>query len=250
MPAVSWNWRVAVGKRLPCCRKRYIRLRRSVDTSVPEGHGGIASAADTGCEMRRILPAFAGLEVVYVSTEPASAADLAGLHATTRCATSSAATGWAWRCWAGSWPASSLRERPEVVVTTGAAPWLVGSGAGQAPAAQPHRLDRLRSPRRADVALGQLARCVADVWLTQWPHLARPGGPRVLGGGAVIFVTVGSMIPVRPADAGRWTAGRRRIRRGRGAGPDRRRQLPSRCTCAGSAGWNGPSSTRRSQEPG
>ena len=49
---------------------------------------------------------------------------------------------------------------------------------------------------------------MADAWLVQWEHLEPAGRPGVLGGGAVIFVTIGSMFPfdrlIRAMDA--WAA--------------------------------------------
>ena len=73
------------------------------------------------------------------------------------------------------------KERPEVVVTTGAAPglvalvlsrWLCGS--------RTVWIDSIAAAERLSMS-GRLARRVADAWLTQWQHLARPEGPHYWG---------------------------------------------------------------------
>jgi UDP-N-acetylglucosamine:LPS N-acetylglucosamine transferase len=125
----------------------------------------VASGGGHWVELRRIMPAFDGAEVVYVSTEPAADADLAparyyAVHNVTRRNRLGFAT-----------IVRQIfdilrRERPEVVVTTGAAPGLVALV--------------LAKPERMTLS-GRLARPVADAWLVQWPHLARPGGPEFWG---------------------------------------------------------------------
>ena len=42
---------------------------------------------------------------------------------------------------------------------------------------------------------GKLAGKFADVWLTQWPEVAKDRRPSLLGRRPMIFVTVGSMFP-------------------------------------------------------
>jgi exopolysaccharide biosynthesis glucuronosyltransferase PssD len=140
----------------------------------------VSSGGGHWVEMRRILPAFAGLEVVYVSTEPAIDADLAACryypvhNVTRRNRLGLTVLGW-------QMARILIRERPEVVVTTGAAPGLVGLALAKLLlGSRTLWIDSIAAAERMSLS-GQLARLVADVRLTQWQHLARPGGPQYWG---------------------------------------------------------------------
>ena len=140
----------------------------------------VASGGGHWVELRRIMPAFAGTDVFYVSTEAAADADLAPAryYAVTN-VTRKSYFAFAhtireiWRI--------VRAERPEVVVTTGAAPGFVAVVLAKL-------LCRSRTVWIDTVAhtegmtlSGRLARPFADAWLVQWPHLARPGGPEYWG---------------------------------------------------------------------
>ena len=73
-----------------------------------------------------------------------------------------------------------LRERPEVVVTTGAAPGYFGVRLGRLLGARTVWIDSVANVEELSLS-GQKAGRLADLWLTQWPHLARPGGPHFAG---------------------------------------------------------------------
>ena len=181
----------------------------------------VASGGGHWVELRRIMPAFDGTEVFYVSTETEADADLAPAryYAVTNVA---AAEPPRLRPTVRQLLAIVRTERPEVVVTTGAAPGFVALALAKT-------LCRSRTVWIDTVAhtegmtlSGRLARPFADAWLVQWPHLARPGAPSAggrccdrrpggaasadRGGGArMIFVTIGSMFPfdrmIRAMDA-------------------------------------------------
>jgi UDP-N-acetylglucosamine:LPS N-acetylglucosamine transferase len=140
----------------------------------------VASGGGHWVELRRIMPAFAGSEVVYVSTEPLADADLApARYYAVQNVTRKNRLGFAvvvgqlWRV---------LRaERPEVVVTTGAAPGLVALALAKLVCrSRTVWIDTVANSERMTLS-GRLARPVADAWLVQWPHLARPGGPDYWG---------------------------------------------------------------------
>ena len=67
-----------------------------------------------------------------------------------------------------------LRERPQVIITTGAAPGLLGLCWGRLIGAHTVWIDSLANVDALSGA-GRLAAFVADEWLTQWPHLQRMG---------------------------------------------------------------------------
>ena len=142
--------------------------------------GAVASGGGHWVELRRIMPAFAGTAVFYVSTEAQADADLAPARyfAVTNVTRKSrlAFLGTIAEIWR-----IVRAERPEVVVTTGAAPGFVALVLAKL-------LCRSRTVWIDTVAhtegmtlSGRIARPFADAWLVQWPHLARPGGPEYWG---------------------------------------------------------------------
>lgn len=73
-----------------------------------------------------------------------------------------------------------LRTRPGAIVTTGAAPGLFGVMFGKAMGATTVWIDSIANAKKLSIS-GRLARRFSDLWLTQWPHLATPRGPRYMG---------------------------------------------------------------------
>jgi UDP-N-acetylglucosamine:LPS N-acetylglucosamine transferase len=140
----------------------------------------VASGGGHWVEMRRIIPAFDGCDVAYVCTEPEADADLAAhRYYMIRNVTRKNRLGFAvviWQIWG-----ILRRERPDVVITTGAAPGLVALALAKGL----HRsrtvwIDSIAAAQQMSLS-GKLARPVADAWLTQWEHLARPEGPEFWG---------------------------------------------------------------------
>ena len=72
------------------------------------------------------------------------------------------------------------RIRPDIVVSTGAAPGYFALRFGKLFGARTIWIDSLANVERLSKA-GLLAGRYADLWLTQWPDLARPGGPDYAG---------------------------------------------------------------------
>ncbi len=73
-----------------------------------------------------------------------------------------------------------LRERPDVVISTGAACGYFAIRFGKLLGARAIWVDSIANVDEMSMA-GRLARRHADLWLTQWPHLAAPDGPHFLG---------------------------------------------------------------------
>jgi UDP-N-acetylglucosamine:LPS N-acetylglucosamine transferase len=131
-------------------------------------------------EMRRIMPAFAGFDVAYACTEPEADADMTGhRYYPIRDVTRRDRFGFAVVAWQ---VIGILRhERPEVVVTTGSAPGLIALALAKAFCrSRTVWIDCISQVETMSLS-GRLARPVADAWLTQWEHLARPGGPEFWG---------------------------------------------------------------------
>jgi UDP-N-acetylglucosamine:LPS N-acetylglucosamine transferase len=70
--------------------------------------------------------------------------------------------------------------RPHVVISTGAAPGLLCVAAGRLMGARTIWIDSIANVEVLSMS-GRLARYFADLWLTQWHHLATPAGPRYEG---------------------------------------------------------------------
>jgi exopolysaccharide biosynthesis glucuronosyltransferase PssD len=139
----------------------------------------VSSGGGHWVEMRRLLPALDGYETVFVSV-PGVAGDIpagARFHAVTD------VTRWSrlafirviWELWR-----IFRRERPAMVITTGAAPGLLALGIGRLFGAKAIWVDSLANVDKLSLS-GQLGGRVAHVWLTQWAHLAKPDGPHYQG---------------------------------------------------------------------
>ena len=72
------------------------------------------------------------------------------------------------------------RERPDVVVTTGAAPGYFAIRIGNFFGARTIWVDSIANGEELSMS-GQKAGPHAALWLTQWAHLARPEGPHYKG---------------------------------------------------------------------
>jgi UDP-N-acetylglucosamine:LPS N-acetylglucosamine transferase len=70
--------------------------------------------------------------------------------------------------------------KPDVVISTGAAPGLIAVAYGKLRGARTIWVDSIANAQRLSLS-GRLARHVADMWLTQWEHLASPAGPKYAG---------------------------------------------------------------------
>lgn len=73
-----------------------------------------------------------------------------------------------------------LRERPDVVISTGAAPGYFALRAAKLIGARTIWVDSIANVERISGA-GAMVGPYADLWLTQWPHLAEDGGPSCRG---------------------------------------------------------------------
>lgn len=73
-----------------------------------------------------------------------------------------------------------LQVRPDVVITTGAAPGYFGVRFGKWLGARVIWVDSVANADELSMS-GQKAGAFSDLWLTQWPHLAHEGGPQFIG---------------------------------------------------------------------
>ena len=70
--------------------------------------------------------------------------------------------------------------KPDVVITTGAAPGYFAARIGKMLGARVAWVDSIANAEELSLS-GQKAGLFVDLWLTQWPHLARESGPHCFG---------------------------------------------------------------------
>ncbi|MBB3951184.1 hypothetical protein [Aureimonas jatrophae] len=140
----------------------------------------IASGGGHWIQMRRLLPAFEGLDVFFVSVSPSSADDVPGRrYYAIRDVSRRDRMGLAVLIW--QLTRILLKERPSVVISTGSAPALIAFGLAKTLLrARTMWIDSIANVRVMSSS-GRQARRVADVWLTQWPHLSERQGPEHWG---------------------------------------------------------------------
>src|SRR5690606_10447610 len=73
-----------------------------------------------------------------------------------------------------------LRERPDIVLSTGAAPGYFALRFAKLMGCRTVWIDGIANVERLSLA-GSKAGEFADRWLTQWPNLSMDGGPRFRG---------------------------------------------------------------------
>ncbi|MBP7936272.1 MAG: UDP-N-acetylglucosamine--LPS N-acetylglucosamine transferase [Phycisphaerae bacterium] len=139
----------------------------------------VASGGGHWIQLMRLRPAFEGMEVTYLTT-------LAGYRnqvAPARFYVVRDANRWnkpglilqaariAWLV---------VRLRPDVIITTGASPGYFAVRVGRLFGCRTIWLDSVANVDELSLS-GRRAGGFVDLWLTQWPHLARPEGPSYAG---------------------------------------------------------------------
>lgn len=139
----------------------------------------ISSGGGHWVQLLRLRPAFEGCHVTYATVSEGYRVDVGEARfrvipdATrwNKLAVLGAACGILWLL---------LRERPDVIISTGAAPGYLGILFGRLLGARTIWVDSIANAEELSLS-GQKAGQVADLWLTQWPHLAGEGGPQFKG---------------------------------------------------------------------
>lgn len=140
----------------------------------------IASGGGHWVQLLRLRPAWEGALVTYVSVRKAYASDVPGQRfMAINDATRWDKVGLAKMALRLMW--IMLRVRPNVVISTGAAPGYFAIRLGKLLGARTVWLDSIANVEEVSMT-GSLVKDHASLWLTQWPHLARPGGPHCHGG--------------------------------------------------------------------
>lgn len=148
----------------------------------------VASAGGHWVQLFRMRLAWSGCETVYVTTqrgyEPQVRADAAARgESEPRVLVVPEANRWQ-RVRLGQLALGlllvMLRERPDVVISTGAAPGYLALRLGRLVGARAIWVDSIANADELSLSGRRIGRH-ADVWLTQWEDLARPDGPHYWG---------------------------------------------------------------------
>ena len=131
----------------------------------------VSSGGGHWVELMRIVPAFEGADLAFVTVNDSYRPEANGC----RFYTVNDATRWnkaALLMMAMRIARIIIRERPDVIVTTGAAPGYLALRIGKLLGAKTIWLDSIANVDELSLS-GQIAGKYADLWLTQWPHLAQ-----------------------------------------------------------------------------
>jgi hypothetical protein len=139
----------------------------------------IASAGGHWIQLQRMRPAWDGCDVAYVTTNPGYRSHVAPA----RFYVVRDASRWdklGLLVQLAQLVVLLLHERPDVVVSTGAAPGYFALRLGRLMGRRTAWIDSLANVDELSLS-GARAGRYADLWLTQWQHLARPEGPHFVG---------------------------------------------------------------------
>ena len=139
----------------------------------------VASAGGHWVQLLRLLPAFAGFDVTFVSTQEGCRSEVPH-HRFYRVNEASRWNKFALLLMAIRVARLIIAARPDFVISTGAAPGYVAVRLGRLIGARTIWLDSMANADELSLS-GQQVGKYADLWLTQWPHLASPRGPRYMG---------------------------------------------------------------------
>lgn len=145
--------------------------------SIPRPRRVLAAASGGGhwIQLSRLIPAFDECDIAFLTTLKSYRAEVAqarfylvqDANLTTKlklfvmALKVAAVVVWEW---------------PDVVVSTGAAPGYIAVRVGKLIGARTIWVDSMANAEELSIS-GQRIGAHADLWLTQWPHLARPEGP-------------------------------------------------------------------------
>lgn len=139
----------------------------------------VSSGGGHWVELIRLLPAFAGHIVVFATVDKVYRSDAgsAGFY------TIQDVTRWNKLRWVQTFMKLAyilLREKPDVVISTGALPGYFSLRLAKWFGIKTIWVDSIANVEELSMS-GQSIGKHADLWLTQWPQLAKPDGPLFKG---------------------------------------------------------------------
>ena len=139
----------------------------------------VASSGGHWVQLNRLLSAFEGCEKIFITTDPKYRSTV-GDNRFLLVPDASR-----WNKLQVIWLAfitlkHILMLRPDVVVSTGAAPGFFAIFFGKKLGAKTIWLDSIANVEELSMS-GKMAGKYADLWLTQWEHLSAENGPQFVG---------------------------------------------------------------------
>lgn len=140
----------------------------------------VSSGGGHWVQLLRLRPAFADCDVTYATVRSGYQSDVNGasFEVISDC-NRSRKLRVLWCAWVIFF--LLVRIRPDVVVSTGAAPGYFAVRLGRWFGARTIWVDSVANAEELSLS-GQMAGPYAHLWLTQWQHLAREHGPAFFGG--------------------------------------------------------------------
>lgn len=138
----------------------------------------VASTGGHWIQLKRLRPAFAQARVSYLTTNPAHALEVNEPTYSVHDANNQTRIRLVLMFLHILW--LLLRLRPHVVISTGAAPGAACLMLGKLLGARTIWIDSIANPEEMSMS-GRWVRYWADLWLTQWPDLAKSDGPFYAG---------------------------------------------------------------------
>jgi UDP-N-acetylglucosamine:LPS N-acetylglucosamine transferase len=139
----------------------------------------VASGGGHWIQLLRLMPALTEHELAFVTTLSSNRAQVGG----SRFYTVRDASRWnkAGLCFMAAkvlW--ILMQERPSIIISTGAAPGYFALRLGKLLGAKTIWVDSIANAQKISMSGTKIGK-YADLWLTQWPHLARDSGPHFRG---------------------------------------------------------------------
>ena len=135
----------------------------------------VASGGGHWVQLLRLKEAFVGSDVVYVTVDERCRSQING-DSFYVINDGNSSTPWGIFLMAVKMFFLVVRTRPDVVISTGAAPGVFAIYWGKLFQAKTIWLDSLANVERMSLS-GRLVLPISDLCLTQWPHLEKPDGP-------------------------------------------------------------------------
>ena len=139
----------------------------------------VSSGGGHWVELIRLAPAFEGHETVFATVDDAYRNEAGSA----RFYTIRDVTRWNKLRWVQTFVQLAwilFREKPDIVISTGALPGYFSLRLAKWFGAKTIWIDSIANVEELSLS-GQMIGKHADLWLTQWPHLAKPNGPLYQG---------------------------------------------------------------------
>jgi hypothetical protein len=139
----------------------------------------ISSGGGHWVQLLRLRPAFEGCDVIF-STVSRDYKCTVSSDKFNVVIDSNRSSNLAMVCCAVSVLILLVRERPDIIITTGAAPGYFAARIGKLLGSRVVWVDSVANAEEMSLS-GRKARNFSDLWLTQWAHVSNSGGPDYLG---------------------------------------------------------------------